>query len=65
MRVTHLEKERLSDGGLLTLTKLGRTYSVMRGFTSLYDEPEITRGLNKNQAEETFITYLKNDILED
>lgn len=64
MTVTHLKKERLSDGGLVTLTKQGHKYTVMRGFSSLYDAPEVIYGLNKKQAEEIFINYLKNDVME-
>lgn len=64
MKVKLLREERLSDGGLVFMTKLGQKYSVTRGYNSLNEPPDLNQGLNKKQAEEIFIEYLRADVLE-
>ena len=66
MKVTRIKEERLSDSGLITLSKHGHKYTVMRGYlvAGEYIAPDVTLGLNKKQAEDMFIGYLRDDVLE-
>lgn len=64
MKFTELKREILSDGSILRLSWAGNTYTVLRSVTLLGIEPEIHNGLRKRDAENLFIDYLRNDVLE-
>lgn len=64
MTFRELESTHLSDGSLVTLTKAGRAYRVMKSSPKLFEVPEITGGLNKQQAYNLYADILKADVLE-
>ena len=62
--IQRLEENRLSDGGLAFISKLGNSYSVTRTFNSFTEAPEMFNCENKNQAYNKLADILRASVLE-
>ena len=64
MKATRLEKEHLSNGDLISITRYGNTYGFMHGFNPFTEAPECHNGLNKTTAYKMYADTLRADVLE-
>ena len=63
-RIKTVEKERLSDGGLAIITKLGMEWGFTRTYASLEHPPDCHTNITKAQAYELMGEAIINDVLE-
>ena len=63
-RIVELERHRLSDGGLVRVTRLGRTYNYTRTYNSLEQAPDCVLNIRKAEAYRLLEDALKRDVLE-
>ena len=64
IRVTDLERHRLSDGGLAIVTREGRTYAFVRTYPSGDQAPDCVHDICKAEAYRLLEDALKRDVLE-
>ncbi len=61
--IVELETHRLSDGGMVRVTRLGREYGFMRSYPDM-TAPDCTWGLRKSEALKMCADTIRDDVLE-